>query len=69
MIDLCKKCGECCFKHFYGEGKVLKTKEKCKHLTKENLCSIYDNRPEWCLTGEQMKNLNLLPHNCGYQRS
>ncbi|MFA5856165.1 MAG: hypothetical protein WC867_02335 [Candidatus Pacearchaeota archaeon] len=30
----CKKCGDCC--------------KGCKHLSKENLCLVYDKRPWWC---------------------
>ena len=32
----CKKCGACCRYH------------NCKHLTKDNLCSIYERRPDRC---------------------
>ena len=45
----CKKCGACCRCEGvkialpdYWDGK------KCKHLTNDNLCSIYENRPESC---------------------
>ena len=34
----CKKCGRCC--HFLIDGKIV----KCPHLTKDNLCDIYDER-------------------------
>jgi Fe-S-cluster containining protein len=30
----CKKCGQCC--------------KGCRHLDKDNLCKIYDNRPWAC---------------------
>lgn len=32
----CEKCGLCC------------KKVNCMHLTKDNLCSIYENRPLVC---------------------
>lgn len=32
----CEKCGACCMA------------VKCSLLTKDNLCSIYENRPEIC---------------------
>ncbi|MVX66925.1 YkgJ family cysteine cluster protein [Clostridium chromiireducens] len=51
----CDKCGVCC--KFFGEIKFSKEYEymemlnngdgKCKYL-KNNLCSIYENRPELC---------------------
>lgn len=66
MKDLCLKCGSCCYKHFYDGERVIKTNEKCEHLSETNICNVYDNRPGWCLTAEKMIMLNLLPKNCGY---
>jgi hypothetical protein len=34
----CQKCGSCC--RFF----------KCPILTKDNLCPIYKNRPEMCIS-------------------
>lgn len=69
MEDKCKRCGTCCYLTFYDDkGNKLKTDMVCKHLTKDNLCSIYNNRPSWCLTAQKMEELNLLPLKCGYRR-
>lgn len=54
-MEYCDKCGVCCklFKliNFSGEFEFLKEYDdgtgKCKYL-KNNLCSIYDNRPLFC---------------------
>jgi len=35
----CEKCGSCCA--FIG----------CKHLTDDNLCDIYETRPDTCKIG------------------
>ena len=47
MFD-CTKCGVCC-KHI---AKILPHYDRgdgiCWHLTKDNLCRIYDNRPFIC---------------------
>jgi uncharacterized cysteine cluster protein YcgN (CxxCxxCC family) len=64
-MDKCKKCGECCHLSFYNNDVVIKTTIACPHLL-NNLCSVYNNRPTWCLTAEKMQSLNLLPTNCGY---
>jgi len=58
VIDKCKKCGSCCNRNGI----------RCPYLTSDNLCSVYDNRPNWCLTVEQMKNNNILPIGCGYHK-
>ena len=68
MLDKCLQCGQCCYLSFYDNKNIMNTNTKCRYLTENNLCSIYDNRPEWCLTAEKMEKLNLLPKNCGYKR-
>ena len=47
----CTKCGACCryagdlnWDHDRGDG-------ACKHLTDENLCEVYEDRPLICRTG------------------
>jgi len=49
---LCSKCGVCC-KHI---AKLLPHFDRgdgvCKHLTEDNLCSIYDHRPFVCNVDE-----------------
>ncbi|MBR1442153.1 MAG: YkgJ family cysteine cluster protein [Firmicutes bacterium] len=50
MIFVCDKCGICC-KHI---GQVPQLKQfdsgdgKCIHLTEDNLCDIYSDRPDIC---------------------
>lgn len=69
IVDDCLKCGKCCYlTTFDREGKVLRTSIKCPHLTRNNLCIIYNHRPDWCLTAEQMTQLNILPSDCGYSK-
>lgn len=48
----CSKCGQCC-KNIGKAGALLpsgfdKGNGVCRHLTKDNLCAIYDHRPEVC---------------------
>jgi len=68
MVDKCLRCGKCCYLTLYtAEGVTIRTKIRCRFLTSDNLCSVYDNRPDWCLTAEQMMKLNILPDGCGYK--
>ena len=67
LPDLCNKCGACCYCRLL-DG--TETGIKCEHLTEDNLCSTYENRPEWCMTAEQMIESGLikhLPDTCGYK--
>lgn len=70
MEDKCKKCGKCC--HFRVENKQKTTMivGRCVHLTKDNLCDIYEtrhiNKPSWCLMAEELKTRGGLPEGCGY---
>ena len=45
---ICKQCGECC-RHIdqVEELKHLQVNGVCKYL-KDNLCTIYENRPDAC---------------------
>lgn len=49
MFD-CKKCGQCC--RNIGKTGLLKEfeneKGECIHLTENNLCDIYESRPDIC---------------------
>ncbi len=67
--DKCLRCGKCCHFFFYGkEGITTRTSTKCPNLTKDNLCSVYNHRPDWCMSARQMAELRLLPEGCGYRR-
>jgi len=67
--ELCLRCGKCCYlAYFDEEGKIVRTSIKCPYLTKDNLCSIYNHRPDWCMTAMQMAELGVLPEGCGYLR-
>ncbi len=69
MIDKCLRCGKCCYFFFYDKkGIIERTSVKCPYLTKDDLCSVYDSRPDWCMTAKQMIKLDLLPKDCGYRR-
>ena len=48
----CDKCGLCCkMLHLLDEMKEYDRGDGvCRYLTDDNLCSIYDNRPELCNT-------------------
>lgn len=50
MTFNCHKCGNCC-RNIWKTG-LLKEfeneKGECIHLTKDNLCDIYDHRPNIC---------------------
>lgn len=50
---LCKKCGKCC--------KIL----SCKNLGENNLCSIYEDRPEVCQNFPYSP-WNEVPEGCGF---
>lgn len=43
----CTRCGACCVAPDISSlGKPLR--QPCKHLSAENLCTIYEKRPEVC---------------------
>ena len=43
----CTRCGACCVApDIAALGKALG--ERCPHLTAENLCAVYDDRPRIC---------------------
>lgn len=46
----CKQCGQCC--RNIGKTGLLKEfeneKGECIHLTEDNRCDIYENRPDIC---------------------
>lgn len=47
----CKKCGSCCrtpMTKFWLPDLWDEEKRRCKNLTDNNLCSVYDNRPKQC---------------------
>jgi Fe-S-cluster containining protein len=46
----CTSCGACCKRigSFEGGEDFRLSNGSCKHLTKENLCGIYETRPEMC---------------------
>ena len=65
--DKCLCCGTCCHLTFYDlQGQTVKTDIRCPHLQEDNLCSIYNNRPDWCMNAEEMKEKGILPKDCGY---
>jgi len=63
----CKKCGKCCYLKIGGFGVIIETNTRCKHLTDNNLCAVYRNRPSWCLSAKQMNKMDILPQSCGYR--
>ena len=47
MTVECTKCGACCVApDIAALGKPLG--ERCPHLTAENLCAVYESRPQIC---------------------
>ncbi len=43
----CTRCGACCVApDISSMGKPLG--ERCPHLTADNLCAVYENRPQIC---------------------
>ena len=60
--NICIKCGRCCLLH----SPEIETSIRCFNLDDNNLCKKYMNRPEWCMTAEEMYNNNLLPEGCPY---
>lgn len=53
--NLCLKCGKCCREIFH-----------CPHLTSDNLCSIYENRPERCKEFP-VPFIDKVPDGCGFE--
>lgn len=51
---LCKKCGKCC--------KIT----GCNYIGEDNLCKIYENRPEVCKNFPSSP-FEGLPDGCGYE--
>jgi len=48
MTWQCKKCGTCCRIAGLAMPEFDRGDGACKMLTEDNLCSIYDNRPNIC---------------------
>ncbi|MDR1246124.1 MAG: hypothetical protein LBK57_03750 [Clostridiales Family XIII bacterium] len=46
----CLHCGECCtfFEILLNDGTVKPRGVRCPHLTQDNLCGIYRERPKAC---------------------
>ena len=44
----CSQCGACCRRAGKSGMRPDRGDGACIHLTKENLCAIYDTRPELC---------------------
>ena len=63
----CKKCGKCCHLRIEKKGIILTMSDRCIYLTNNNLCAVYNNRPFWCMSAEDMMRLKLLPVGCGYR--
>lgn len=67
--DKCLKCGKCCYYRVVLDDRtILMTEMKCPFLTTGNLCRVYDKRPSWCLTAEEMIAADILPEGCGYRK-
>jgi Fe-S-cluster containining protein len=69
--DRCLKCGQCCRYVIRDGNKFIKTGIPCIYLTKDNLCSIYEHRPNTCHTIDIMREqgmFDMLPDTCGYKR-
>ncbi len=51
----CTKCGACCI--IAGKLGLMPQREDgaCIHLTKDNLCEIYEDRPEECVISDKFK--------------
>ena len=47
---LCSACGACCMEAGGKYGLPKKKDGSCGYLTKENICSIYEDRPDVCKT-------------------
>ena len=61
----CLRCGKCCEVHLFPQN--ITTGIRCPLLDENNLCTVYNDRPDWCLRAEDMMALNLLPDGCGYK--
>ena len=48
----CDKCGKCCIHidKIPGFSEMGDGTGRCKYLTEDNLCSIYEHRPNTCRT-------------------
>ena len=50
MNFFCERCGKCC-RNIWRTGLLKKFENErgeCIHLTSDNLCDIYDHRPDVC---------------------
>ena len=66
-ISPCLKCGKCCYLSFITDDGVIDTDVPCSFL-KDNICTVYHNRPDWCLTAKEMIDKKILPIGCGYKK-
>ena len=69
----CLRCVQCWYYTVILDKKpdpekshLVRTGIKCEHLMEDKTCKIYDHRPGWCMSAEQMLALEVLPDNCGY---
>jgi len=49
-------------------GLILSIPSICPHLTENNLCRIYDNRPQACRRFPLETNEDFMPKDCAFRR-
>ena len=58
----CTSCGSCCRRVFlvnFFPKEWIKKDGSCIHLDENNLCKIYDTRPDYCRVGHKLKESGL----------
>ncbi len=53
MAFECWKCGACCKLAGFKAPELDRGDGACIHLTDDNLCSIYENRPDICVLNRE----------------
>ena len=64
----CKRCGKCCSPGFRVKGKFVRLKSlRCIFLSKDNLCTIYENRKKivGCFSPWEMPE-GWMPKGCAF---
>jgi len=68
--SICRRCGRCCAVKIVVEGRVIYTRDMCRHLDPHTgLCTVYEWRhqvnPE-CADMSEAIRAGLLPADCPY---
>ena len=69
-VDICRRCGRCCYVKLRLGGVLVETNQACSFLdTQSRLCTVYEERFQrnrGCLTVEEAIREGVFPQDCSY---